>query len=89
MVVHLTVGLPVVLEEAAVDEWGETFLQQDKAKRTGYLRSWGGAEGQLQKRPLLYGTAQLCCGQVNCCLSALSCHPEPNSAHCEEFPKQV
>lgn len=26
MVVHLTVGLPIVLEEAAVDEWREAFL---------------------------------------------------------------
>lgn len=26
VVVHLTVGLPVVLEEAAVDEWREAFL---------------------------------------------------------------
>lgn len=26
VVVHLTVGLPIVLEEAAVDEWREAFL---------------------------------------------------------------
>lgn len=26
MVMHLTVGLPVVLEEAAIDEWREAFL---------------------------------------------------------------
>lgn len=36
------------------------------------MRSWGGGEGQLYKHPLLCGTAQLCCGQVKCCLSALS-----------------
>lgn len=87
VVMHLAVGLPVVLEEAAVDKRGETFLQQDKAKDS-CMRSWGGGEGQLYKRPLLYGTAQLCCGQVNCCLSALSCYPEPNSVHQEEFPKK-
>lgn len=32
VVMHLTVGLPVVLEEAAVDERCETFLQEEKAE---------------------------------------------------------
>lgn len=89
VVMHLAVGLPIVLEEAAVDKRGETFLQQDKAKGTGCMRSWGGGEGQLYKRPLLYGTAQLCCGQVNCYLSALSCYPEPNSVHHEVSKKRL
>lgn len=31
VVMHLAVGLPVMLEEAAIDEWCETFLQEDKA----------------------------------------------------------
>lgn len=88
VVMHLAVGLPVVLEEAAVDKRGETFLQQDKAKGTGCMRGRVGGEGQLCKHPLLYGTAQLCWGQVNCYLSALSCYAELNSVHHEEFPKK-
>lgn len=32
VVMHLAVGLPVMLKEAAIDEWCETFLQEDKAE---------------------------------------------------------
>lgn len=84
VVMHLAVGLPVVLEEAAVDKRGETLLQQDKAKGTACMRSWGGGEGQLYEHPLLCGTAQ----QVNCCLSALPGYPEPNSVH-QSFQKKT
>lgn len=34
VVVHLTVGLPVVLEEAAVDKWCEALLETEEG--------WGG-----------------------------------------------
>lgn len=33
VVMHLTVGLPIMLKEAAIDEWRETFLQEEEAKR--------------------------------------------------------
>lgn len=39
MVVHLTVGLPVVLEEAAVDEGREALLQ---GRRGGRAEGGGG-----------------------------------------------
>lgn len=32
VVMHLAVGLPIMLKEAAIDEWCETFLQEDKAE---------------------------------------------------------
>lgn len=32
MVMHFAVRLPVMLKEAAIDEWCETFLQEDKAE---------------------------------------------------------
>ena len=32
VVMHLAVGLPVMLKEAAIDERCETFLQEDKAE---------------------------------------------------------
>lgn len=54
VVMHLAVGLPVMLEEAAIDEWCETFLQEDKAQGDR-LCNWGWR--QLHKPPLLCGTA--------------------------------
>lgn len=42
MVVNLTVGLPIVLEEAAVDEWREAFLP-------------GRREGEAEGRGLIPG----------------------------------
>lgn len=32
VIMHLTVGLPIMLKEAAVDERRETFLQEEEAK---------------------------------------------------------
>lgn len=53
VVMHLTVGLPVVLEEAAVDEWCETFLQEEKAEGDRFSNELG---MQAAHRPQLCGT---------------------------------
>lgn len=41
VVVHLTVGLSVVLEEAAVDKWCEAFLETEE----GWGGGWAGGSG--------------------------------------------
>lgn len=43
MVVHLTVGLPIVLEEAAVDEWREAFLDTEGGGRGQKAQPGAGA----------------------------------------------
>lgn len=74
VVMHLAVGLPVMLKEAAVDEWRETFLQE-KAEGDGLYHKLG-----LRAAPpassLRRGTTWLCSEQGNCCLSALPCYPK-------------
>lgn len=45
VVVHLAVGLPVVLEEAAVDERREAFLRAEEGVRRGKGLSWGRGSG--------------------------------------------
>lgn len=51
VVMHLAVGLPVMLKEAAVDEGRETFLQKDKAEGGGLYHKLG-LQGQLHEPPL-------------------------------------
>lgn len=56
VVMHLAVGLPVMLKEAAVDEWRETFLQKDKAEGDGLYHKLG-----LLHEPPLCAAAQPGC----------------------------
>lgn len=75
VVMHLAVGLPIMLKEAAVDEWRETFLQKDKAEGHGLYNKLG-LRAAPRASSLLCGTTWLCCEQGNCCLLALSCYPK-------------
>lgn len=64
VVMHLAVGLPVMLEEAAVDEWGETFLQGEKAQGDRLSNKPGMWEApQISSTPWHELSTSSCCPQ--------------------------
>lgn len=56
VVVHLTVGLPVVLKEAAIDEWREAFLQAEEA--VGQREGGSGWGRRAEAAPSMRGRRQ-------------------------------